>query len=57
MFVWLLFLVSVVWSLSFWYRRRHMYKLASVIPGTKDELPCIGVAHTLVGDTESEFGF
>lgn len=31
-----------------------MYKLASLIPGPKDELPLIGLAHKFAGDTEGE---
>ncbi|XP_059048275.1 cytochrome P450 4c3-like [Achroia grisella] len=48
-----LFVIALVlWIVVFRYRRRRMYKLASMIPGPKEELPIIGVAHTLVGNTE-----
>lgn len=33
-----------------------MYRLAKHITGSKDELPGIGVAHRLVGNTEGESG-
>ncbi|KAJ8732610.1 hypothetical protein PYW07_015209 [Mythimna separata] len=52
MFVWLLLSAVVLWSVTFWYRRRHMVKLASALPKPKDELPLLGIAHTLVGNTE-----
>ncbi|XP_075970358.1 cytochrome P450 4C1-like [Anticarsia gemmatalis] len=53
MFVWLLLIVPVVWTMCFWYRRRHLYRLAAKIPVIETTLPVIGIAHNLVGDTES----
>ncbi|KAM3962932.1 cytochrome P450 4V2-like [Aphomia sociella] len=52
MFVNLIVVVLVLWFVFFRYKRRRMYKLASMIPGSKDELPIIGVAHKLIGNTE-----
>ncbi|XP_052750838.1 cytochrome P450 4C1-like [Galleria mellonella] len=52
MLLYLLVIAVVLWIVVFRYRRRRMYKLASMIPGPKGELPLIGVAHTLVGNTE-----
>ncbi|CAH2075152.1 unnamed protein product, partial [Iphiclides podalirius] len=50
MFLWLFCIV--VLFIIFRFRRRHLYKLASAIPGMQKELPIIGVAHTLIGSTE-----
>ncbi|KAL0840547.1 hypothetical protein ABMA28_015765 [Loxostege sticticalis] len=52
MFLWLSLIAFALWTVVFRYRRRQMYKLASMIPGTDNELPVIGIAHTLTGDTE-----
>ncbi|KAG7299556.1 hypothetical protein JYU34_016517 [Plutella xylostella] len=52
MILWVLCLVLVLWFAIFRYRRRNMYRLAKHITGSKDELPGIGVAHRLVGNTE-----
>ncbi|XP_021200985.2 cytochrome P450 4C1 [Helicoverpa armigera] len=52
MFVWLFLVVFVLWTMPFWRKRYRMRKLASIIPGSDSELPVIGIAHTLVGDTE-----
>nr|QLI62189.1 cytochrome P450 40 [Streltzoviella insularis] len=52
MIFWLLLVVLGLWITMYRIRRRRMYKLASLIPGPDEELPVIGVAHTLMGDTE-----
>ncbi|CAH2107550.1 unnamed protein product [Euphydryas editha] len=52
MIVWLLFVVAVLWTIMFRFRRRRMYKLASAIPSSSAELPVIGVASSLVGNAE-----
>ncbi|XP_072940755.1 cytochrome P450 4C1-like [Epargyreus clarus] len=44
--------VLAVWTIIFRYRRRRMYQLAALVPTSKEELPVIGIAHTLVGNTE-----
>lgn len=31
-----------------------MYELAALVPTTKEELPVIGIGHTLMGNTEGE---
>ncbi|CAG9785187.1 unnamed protein product [Diatraea saccharalis] len=41
-----------LWVIAFRYRRRQVYKLASKIPPPTKEMPVIGIAHTLIGDTE-----
>lgn len=43
----MLLLALVLWVAVYKIRRRNMYKLASLIPGTEEELPIIGVAHSL----------
>ncbi|XP_035459320.2 cytochrome P450 4d2 isoform X1 [Spodoptera frugiperda] len=53
MFVWLLLLVFVLWMIVQWARRRHMVKLAAALPGPKNELPGLGIAHKFMGDTEA----
>lgn len=55
MFAWLFLLAIVLWTVTFWYRRRRLYKLASALPRPKDELPLLGLAHTVVGNTEGGF--
>ncbi|KAI5643798.1 cytochrome p450 domain-containing protein [Phthorimaea operculella] len=52
MIVWLLLTVVLLWGLMFKYRRRNMYRLAKPIPGPLEELPLIGIAHSLAGTTE-----
>ncbi|CAH2107548.1 unnamed protein product [Euphydryas editha] len=52
MIVWLLFVVAVLWTIMFRFRRRRMYKLASAIPPPSAELPVIGVMSSLAGNTE-----
>ncbi|XP_030026719.1 cytochrome P450 4c3 isoform X3 [Manduca sexta] len=53
MALWLLFLIGLLWPLVFRYRRRHMYKLASVIPAPSTDNPVLGIAHELAGNTEA----
>ncbi|XP_059048276.1 cytochrome P450 4c3-like [Achroia grisella] len=48
----LIAVVLVVWTIAYRFKRRKMYKLASLIPAAKDELPLIGLAHSLSGNTE-----
>ncbi|XP_023951630.1 cytochrome P450 4c3 isoform X2 [Bicyclus anynana] len=52
MILWLLLVVLVLWTAQFRFRRRRMYKLASKVSHPKDELPFIGIAHKLSGNTE-----
>ncbi|CAK1604012.1 unnamed protein product [Parnassius mnemosyne] len=52
MFLWLVCFFFVLWIAIFWFRRRRMYRLASAIQGPDEELPMIGIAHTLTGSTE-----
>ncbi|XP_034824679.1 cytochrome P450 4c3-like [Maniola hyperantus] len=52
MILWLLLVVLVLWTAHFRFRRRRMYELASKVPHPKDELPIIGIAHKLSGNTE-----
>ncbi|XP_063839462.1 cytochrome P450 4c3-like [Ostrinia nubilalis] len=52
MFLWVVLITLVLWTVVFRYRRQRMYKLAGKIPGPSTELPVIGIAHTLAGDTE-----
>ncbi|KOB70439.1 Uncharacterized protein OBRU01_15358 [Operophtera brumata] len=52
MIVWLLLLLTVAWTVVYRYRRRNMYRLAASMPALKEELPVIGVAHYLTGNTE-----
>nr|ARA91652.1 cytochrome P450 monooxygenase [Pieris rapae] len=52
MIVNLLILVVTLWFVFFQIKRRRMKKLASLIPGPKEELPLIGVAHYFLGNTE-----
>ncbi|CAK1604011.1 unnamed protein product [Parnassius mnemosyne] len=52
MFLWLACFVFVLWTAFFWLSRRRMYRLASAIQGSDEELPMIGVAHTMAGSTE-----
>ncbi|CAK1604014.1 unnamed protein product [Parnassius mnemosyne] len=52
MFLWLACFVFVLWTAYFWFSRRRMYRLASAIKGPDEELPIIGIAHTLTGSTE-----
>ncbi|XP_026729859.1 cytochrome P450 4C1-like [Trichoplusia ni] len=52
MFVWLLLFVPVLSVLTFVYRRRNMYRLASKIPAPDDESRLFGVAHKVFGNTE-----
>ncbi|KOB65322.1 Cytochrome P450, partial [Operophtera brumata] len=54
MIEWLLLLLTVAWTVVFRYRRRNMYRLAATIPALKEELPIIGVAHYLTGNTEGK---
>lgn len=54
MMLWILCLVPLVWYGLFRYRRRRMYELAALIKGSNEELPFIGIAHRLVGDTQGE---
>ncbi|XP_063389162.1 cytochrome P450 4c3-like [Cydia fagiglandana] len=44
-------LIPLLWFLTFRYRRRRMYELASRVPGVS-ELPLIGAAHKFMGNTE-----
>ncbi|XP_049866094.1 cytochrome P450 4d2-like [Pectinophora gossypiella] len=48
----LIVLLPLAWMAMFKYRRRHMYKLARPIPAPEVELPVIGIAHKLMGNTE-----
>lgn len=34
-----------------------MHKLADLVPGSGQDVPVIGIAHTLAGNTEGEYGF
>lgn len=34
-----------------------MHKLADLVPGSGQDLPVIGIAHTLVGSTEGKYNF
>ncbi|KAL4708421.1 hypothetical protein ACJJTC_019657 [Scirpophaga incertulas] len=52
MFLYLVIIAFFLWIAVFRYKRRNMYKLAAKIPSAGIELPMIGVAHTLAGDTE-----
>ncbi|KOB58062.1 Cytochrome CYP341A13, partial [Operophtera brumata] len=52
--VWLLLLLTVAWTVVYRYRRRNIYRLAASIPAPKEELPVIGVAHVLTGNTEGK---
>ncbi|CAK1604022.1 unnamed protein product [Parnassius mnemosyne] len=52
MFLWLVCFAFVLWIAFFWFSRRRMYRLASAIKGPDEELPMIGIAHTLTGSTE-----
>ncbi|KAM3962933.1 cytochrome P450 4C1-like [Aphomia sociella] len=52
MFLCLTIVAVVTWIVVYRYRRRRMYELASLIPGPKKELPVIGAAHLLSGNTE-----
>ncbi|XP_046960863.1 cytochrome P450 4C1-like [Vanessa cardui] len=52
MIVYTLLVVVVLWIILYRYRRRRMYKLASVIPAPCAELPVIGIASYLAGSTE-----
>ncbi|XP_072940869.1 cytochrome P450 4C1-like [Epargyreus clarus] len=51
MIFYLLLAVFALWIIVFRFRRRRLYRLASLIPGPK-ELPIIGIAHTVRGNTE-----
>lgn len=44
----------VLWVAQFRFRRRRMYQLASKFKPPVDELPFIGIAHKLAGNTEGE---
>ncbi|KPJ11283.1 Cytochrome P450 4c3 [Papilio machaon] len=52
MFLWLITVVVVLWIVVFRFRRRKMYELAAKIPGPKEEMPIIGIAHMLAGNTD-----
>ncbi|XP_046960456.1 cytochrome P450 4c3-like [Vanessa cardui] len=52
MIVYTLLVVVVLWIVLYRYRRRRMYKLASVIPAPSGELPVIGIARQMAGNTE-----
>ncbi|XP_039749255.1 cytochrome P450 4d2-like [Pararge aegeria] len=52
MILWLLLVVLVLWTAQFRFRRRRMYKMASKYPHPTGELPLIGIAHKLSGNTE-----
>ncbi|XP_026328888.1 cytochrome P450 4C1-like [Hyposmocoma kahamanoa] len=48
--VWLLLLFALVlWFVTYKISRRNMYKLASLVPAPIEELPIVGIAHTLTG--------
>ncbi|XP_026328889.1 cytochrome P450 4g15-like [Hyposmocoma kahamanoa] len=48
--VWLLLSFALVlWFVAYKIRRRNMYKLASLVPAPIEELPIVGIAHTLTG--------
>ncbi|XP_045493108.1 cytochrome P450 4c3-like [Colias croceus] len=52
MILYLLVILTVLWTVFFKLKRRQMYKLAALIPGPKKELPILGIAHTFLGDAE-----
>nr|QAX33064.1 cytochrome P450 4v2 [Carposina sasakii] len=52
MILWLVLTAVLVWTLVYRYRRRRLYELASRIPGLKEELPVIGLAHSVAGNNE-----
>ncbi|KAL4708377.1 hypothetical protein ACJJTC_019613 [Scirpophaga incertulas] len=52
MFLYLSIVALLLWTAVFRYRRRNMYKLAAKIPSAGNDLPVIGIAHSLAGDTE-----
>ncbi|XP_060801099.1 cytochrome P450 4C1 [Amyelois transitella] len=52
MILWLTLIALGLWTVVFRYRRRRLYKLASLIPGPEDENPLIGLAHKFTGDDE-----
>ncbi|XP_013177583.1 PREDICTED: cytochrome P450 4C1-like [Papilio xuthus] len=52
MFLCLLCLSVVLGMVLFKLKRRRLYRLASKIPGSDDELPFIGLAHKFTGTTE-----
>lgn len=54
MLAWFIVFISLAWFVVFRYRRRNMYKLAAKLPDMKDAMPIIGIAHSLVGNTEGE---
>ncbi|CAG9785190.1 unnamed protein product [Diatraea saccharalis] len=41
-----------LWVIAFRYKRQQLYKLASKIPSAKKDMPIVGVAYTVTGDTE-----
>ncbi|XP_050343067.1 cytochrome P450 4d2-like isoform X3 [Nymphalis io] len=52
MIAYFLLTIFVLWFILFRYRRRRMYKLASVIPAPKGDFPVIGITSYLAGSTE-----
>ncbi|KAJ0180019.1 hypothetical protein K1T71_004610 [Dendrolimus kikuchii] len=52
MILWLISFIVLGWTILFRYKRRNMYKLAAPIKPPKENLPFIGVAHKLAGNTE-----
>ncbi|KAL4708412.1 hypothetical protein ACJJTC_019648 [Scirpophaga incertulas] len=52
MFLYIFITAVLLWVAIYRFRRRNMYKFAAKIPSVDSELPVIGVAHTLTGNTE-----
>ncbi|XP_028163543.1 cytochrome P450 4C1-like [Ostrinia furnacalis] len=53
MFVWLLLVTALLALAVYRFRRRNMYRLASLLPGSDHELPLVGIAFDLAGNTEN----
>ncbi|KAJ0180021.1 hypothetical protein K1T71_004612 [Dendrolimus kikuchii] len=52
MILWLISFIVLVWTILFRYKRRNMYKLVAPIKTVGENLPLIGIAHKVAGNTE-----
>lgn len=51
----LILVILTLCTVAFRYRRRRLYKLAAQFPSTNNELPVIGVAYAMAGNTQGEW--
>ncbi|KAL0840546.1 hypothetical protein ABMA28_015764 [Loxostege sticticalis] len=52
MILWLLVITALLYLAMFRFRRRRLYKLASLLPSPDSELPVLGIAYKFAGNTE-----